>query len=239
MTRVTSAPSPTTTESDLAVARRRRCARATTVARAKRPTPHEQVAVHGLALGAGEADAHRLVELGVGRHVEHGDAAAVRGGDGGGPVARARARRWPATPRRMPCRASRPSGSSSLHVEARTGGARRGTARPSRSTGVNRHSSSRPGGHGEVGDGVRRRALGARLVGDHRRGAVGVRAAWWGCWSGLSKRLMGSADCSFHLQLDEAVELEGVLHRAAPWRSARRSRARSSPSPPPRSCLGT
>ena len=48
-----------------------------------------------------------------------------------------------------------------------------------------------------------------------------------------------SADRSFHLQLDQAVELEGVLHRAAPWRSARRSRARSSPSPRPRSCRGT
>ncbi len=69
-----------------------------------------------------------------------------------------------------------PSGSDSLHSQARTGGARRGTAPRRRSTGVNRQSSSRPVGTGKSATSYDVGRSARDWFGDDRRGAVGVRA---------------------------------------------------------------
>ena len=154
------------------VARRRRCGRGRRSAwRAARPrrrgAPYDVVrrrAAHG------DSD-DRRVELGLGGHVdEQRRSAHARTRDARQPVGRARgpcptalvaARQRPTTPRRP--------------VDARRrAGRRRAAPRPRAAAaagraGVKRHSSSRPVRHREVGEVERRRALGARLVGDERR----------------------------------------------------------------------
>src|SRR6478736_9135932 len=101
-----------------------------------------------------------------------------------------------------------PSGSVSLHSrQAPVASSRNST--PSRSTGVNRHSSSRPVGCGKS-------ATAYDVVRSARDWFGTIVAALSVCAPAVGRcgvsRLM-SANCSFHLELDEAVELEGVLHR--------------------------
>ena len=194
VTRVTCAPSPATTETTSLYSEVPACS-STIVARANRPTRTSRWPCTTSCRAAGEPDAHGLVELGVGGDVEHARRRHCGRRRRRRPGHRAPGRRWRATPRTDAVPSVTPSGSVSLQSRCAPVASSRNSA-PSRSTGVNRHSSSRPVGCGKSATAYDVVRSARDWFGDHRRGAVGVRArggALGGQQAHVSQLLLPSA----------------------------------------------
>ncbi len=135
--------------------------------------PHEEGAVDEVLVAPGEADPHRLGELGLGRDVQDGHAVAAGGHDRCRAVLRRGDAEGPPVGDRQPGQGDA-LGQRLLAGQARPGG----RVAEERAEPVDRGEAPlllAPVRHREVGDVERRRALGPRLVRDHRRGTVGVR----------------------------------------------------------------
>src|SRR6478609_37476 len=206
VTRVTCAPSPATTETTSLYSDVPECS-STTVARANRPTrtssrpwttscwvPASRMRIGSSSSASAGTSSTRTPPVWAAA------TAAARSPGAGAPLAR-----HSSTP--IVDRVT-PSGSSCVRSRWPEVASSWKSA-PNRSTGVNRHSSSRPEGCGKS-------ATAYDVVRSARDWFGTIVAALSVCAPAVGRcgvsRLM-SANCSFHLELDEAVELEGVLHR--------------------------